>query len=66
MLTCLCGLPLLLHVAREVITATAIPLYQPSESERGGGETDGGGCHGNWESVAGRHHLLLRGCGAGA
>lgn len=20
---------------------------------------DGGGCHGNWESVAARHHLLL-------
>lgn len=22
---------------------------------------DGGGCHGNWESVAARHHLLLLG-----
>lgn len=22
---------------------------------------DGGGCYGNWESVAGRHHLLLHG-----
>lgn len=55
MLTCV---PLLLHVSSEV-TATTISLTQLSQREEGRGETDDGGCHGNWESVAGRHHLLL-------
>lgn len=32
---------------------------QEEEEGTEGWREDGGGCHGNWESVAARHHLLL-------
>lgn len=56
--------PLMLHVFREVIIPATIPRYHPTESReegRGRKRMDVGGCHGNWESFALRHHLLLHG-----
>lgn len=60
--------PLLLHGLREVIIPAVIPRYHPTElREEGDAEGRGrrgmdvGGCHGNWESFALRHHLLLHG-----
>lgn len=54
---------------RVVVIVAAVPPLHPTESGRGGGGGSGGrdrraeggcgGCHGNWESVAARHHLLL-------
>lgn len=37
------------------------PSLSTAQLNQTGEGMDGGGCHGNWESVAARHHLLLHG-----
>ena len=66
MLTCLPPNSLL-HVAREVIITAAVATIPSLGWGRGrrGWMVDGGGCHGNCESVAGSTSSVVARCGAG-